>query len=94
MKFVHDQHILRKSFKIGQKVLLYYSRLHLFLEKLQSRWFGTFIVREILPHGAIKILNPRNRNVLKVNGHRLKSYLELEQGEVENVNLCDPPYFE
>ena len=37
MKRVHDQSILRRSFEPGQKVLLYNSRLHLFLGKLKSR---------------------------------------------------------
>ena len=44
MKRVHDKNILRKSFEPGQKVLLYNSRLHLFLGKLRSRWTGPFIV--------------------------------------------------
>ena len=94
MKSMHDQHILHKSFKVGQKVLLYNSRLHLFLGKLQSRWSGPFIVQDISPHGAIKIQNSRNNNVFKVNGHRLKPYLELEQVEVEYVDLHDLPLFE
>ena len=68
MKYVHDQHILRKSFKVGQKVLLYNSRLYLFPRKLQSNWFGPFIVREISLHGAIEIHNPRNGNIFKFNG--------------------------
>lgn len=38
MKKIHDQHILRKSFEVGQKVLLYNSRLHLFPGKLKSQW--------------------------------------------------------
>ncbi|XP_057491358.1 uncharacterized protein LOC130777082 [Actinidia eriantha] len=94
MKFVHDQYVLRKSFNVRQKVLLYNSRLHLFLEKLQSRWFGPFIVRHISSYGAIKIPNPRNENVFKVNGHRLKSHLEFEMKEVEFVDLHDPPSFD
>ena len=44
MKSVYDQHILHKSFEVGQKVILYNSRLHLFPEKIQSRWSIPFIV--------------------------------------------------
>ena len=36
-KVFHDKHIIRKSFTVGQKVLLYNSRLHLYPEKLRSR---------------------------------------------------------
>ena len=94
MKFVYDQYILRKSFKVGQKVLLYNSRLHLFSGKLKRRWSGPFVVRHISSHGAIKIQIPKNGNIFKVNGHRLKPYLELAKEEVEYVDLCDPPLFE
>ena len=34
----HDKHITRKEFEVGQQVLLFNSRLKLFLGKLKSRW--------------------------------------------------------
>ena len=40
----HDQRILRKEFKAGDKVLLFNSRLWLFLGKLKSKWNGPFTV--------------------------------------------------
>ena len=92
MKRVHDKNILRKSFEPGQKVLLYNSRLHLFPGKLRSRWTGPFIVRTVYPHGAIEIENPKNGDLFKVNGQRLKPFLELEPPEVEEVLLDDPVY--
>ena len=69
MNSVDEQHILHKSFKVGQKVLLYNSRLYLVFNKLQSRWSGPFIVRDVSPHGVVEIQNPRNDNTFKVNGH-------------------------
>ena len=51
-------------------------------------------MRHILSHGAIEIQNPINENIFKVNGHRLKPYLELETEEIEYVDLRDPPSFE
>ncbi|KAK4381837.1 Retrovirus-related Pol polyprotein from transposon.6 [Sesamum angolense] len=41
-KAFHDSFILRKQFDIGQKVLLYNSRLKLMPGKLRSRWIGPF----------------------------------------------------
>ncbi|XP_027088511.1 uncharacterized protein [Coffea arabica] len=35
-KIFHDQQVSRKSFVVGQKVLLYYSRLKLFPVEIQS----------------------------------------------------------
>ena len=54
-KTLHDKMISRKEFKVGQKVLLYHSRLRLFPSKLRSRWIGPFIVTNIFPHGVVEI---------------------------------------
>ena len=92
MKKNHDQTILRKSFEPGMKVLLYNSRLHLFPGKLRSRWTGPFIVRTVYFHGAVEIENPKNGDVFKVNGQRLKPFLELKGEDVEETLLQDPVY--
>ena len=76
VKVFHDKFIMRKSFVQGQKVLLYNSRLHLFPRKLKSRWTGPFVVKTKFPHGAIEICYPKNGNEFKVNGQRLKPFLE------------------
>ena len=90
MKKTHDQNILRRSFEVGQKVLLYNSRLHLFPGKLKSRWTGPFKVRTVATHGTIKIEDLRNGSTLKVNGQRLKPFLELVILEIEELPLEDP----
>ena len=50
---------------IGQKVLLYNSRLHLIPGKLRSRWSCPFIVKHVYLYGAFDIENPKNGNVFK-----------------------------
>ena len=40
----HDQKILRMEFKVGDQVLLFNSRLKLFLGKLKSKWSGPYTV--------------------------------------------------
>ena len=82
---LHDKKIRRKTFNVGQKVLLYDSRLHLFPGKLRSRWSGPFIVKHVYPYGVCDIENPKNGNVFKVNGHRLKV-------ENDSIELGDPVY--
>ena len=44
-KAFHDRKMLRKSFNLGQKVLLYNYRLHLFPGKLRFRWSGPYVVK-------------------------------------------------
>ncbi|KAM1439543.1 hypothetical protein TB2_012665 [Malus domestica] len=75
-KAFHDSQILRKEFQPGQKVLLFSSRLKLFPGKLKSRWTGPYVVTKIFPHGAVEISNEAQGNTFKVNGHRLKPYVE------------------
>ncbi|XP_050229333.1 uncharacterized protein LOC126678479 [Mercurialis annua] len=78
----HDKHIIRKEFKSGQKVLLFNSRFKFFPGKLKSRWSGPFIVTRVFPHGAIEIEGKDNQ-LIKVNGQRLKPY--LESGQIEKA---------
>lgn len=44
-KRFHHRHIRRKEFHVGDKVLLFNSRLKLFHKKLRSRWFGPFVIK-------------------------------------------------
>jgi hypothetical protein len=89
MKKTHDQNILRRSFEVGHKVLLYNSCLHLFPRKLKSRWTGPLRVRAISTHGAIEIEDLKIENTQKVNGQRLKPFLELEILEIKELPLED-----
>ena len=81
-KAFHDSMIREKYFAVGQKVLLYHSRLKLFPGKLRSRWIGPFVVTNVFPHGAVQIKGGQSGNEFKVNGHRLKPYYEVyDHGE-------------
>jgi hypothetical protein len=43
-------------------------------------------------HRAIEIEDPKNGNIFKVNGQRVKPFLELRSLEVEATLLEDPIY--
>ena len=92
VKAFHDKNILRKTFVAGQKVLLYNSHLHLFPGKLRSRWGGPYIVQNVYPHGAIEIVDPANGKIFKVNGQRLKPFLQNLAIEEVEEELIDPVY--
>ena len=90
--FFHNKRIFQKTFKIGQKVLLYNFHLHLYLGKLKSKCSGPFVVKNVYWYGAIEIENPKNGVTFKVNGQRLKPYLEHHPREEDTeINLGDPP---
>lgn len=44
----HDKNMVQKELKEGSSVLLYNSRIHLFSEKLKSRWLGLFTVCKVV----------------------------------------------
>ena len=76
MKRWHDQLISNKEFQKGQKVLLYDSRLHIFPRKLKSRWIGPVIIHQVHVNGVVELLNSNSTDTFKVNGHRLKPFIE------------------
>ena len=89
----HDKMITRKEFKVGEKVLLYQSRLRLFPDKLRSRWIGPFEVTKVYPHGAVEIRSFDTNKEFKVNGQRLKPYYEgFKVENVESIELHEPVY--
>ncbi|CAN6554089.1 unnamed protein product [Malus baccata var. baccata] len=87
-KAFHDNMIRGKSFSIGQKVLLFNSRLRLFPGKLRSKWIGPFVITNISSYGAIQIQSLKTGHEFQVNGHRLKPYYEnfVEQ-TVDDISL-------
>ncbi|XP_050133072.1 uncharacterized protein LOC126609111 [Malus sylvestris] len=90
-KAFHDSQFLRKEFQPGKKVLLFSSRLKLFPGKLKSRWIGTYLVSKVFSHGAVEITNEDQGNTFKVNGHRLKPYVESPFDTAdESLTLKEP----
>ena len=91
MKAAHDKQILRKHFEPNQRVYLYDSRLHLHPGKLRSRWTGPFMVKQVFPNGSIEIEDPKDGRVFRVNGQRLKHYVERVEVP-EEISLVAPVY--
>ena len=94
LKLFHDKTIVRKTFEPHQKVLLYSSRLHIFLGQLRSRWTGPVIVKVVYPYGVVEIENPENGKIFKVNGQRLKPFLENFDRQESSEELVDPLYWD
>ena len=87
MKVYHNKKLQREEFQPGQQVLLFNSRLRLFPGKLKSKWSGPFIIKEVRPHGAVELVDPREENFEKkwiVNGQRLKVY---NCGQLERLKI-------
>jgi hypothetical protein len=84
-----------KVFNPGDKVLLFNSRVKLFGHgKLRSKWLGSYLIVDTSPHGAITIQDD-DGNTFKVNGHRLKLFLDHNKAldeEIDVINIVDHDY--
>jgi len=90
VKAYHDKKLLEREFHPGQLVLLFNSRLRLFLRKLKSRWSGPFVVKQVKPHGVVEIEDAKSKRSWLVNGQRLKHYKGGEvQGFIVVITLSD-----
>ncbi|GJU87863.1 reverse transcriptase domain-containing protein [Tanacetum coccineum] len=72
-KRIHDSKIKNRVFNVGDRVLLFNSRLKIFSVKLKPRWSGPFTIAHVYPYGTVELSQTDGLN-FKVNGHRLKHY--------------------
>ncbi|XP_022019160.1 uncharacterized protein LOC110919190 [Helianthus annuus] len=93
-KALHDRKLRKlKEFRVGDKVLLFNSRLKLITGKLKSRWSGPYVVKEVFPYRTVELFDEVDGGSWKLNIHRLKHYLggPIETTEEEEIPLADPP---
>nr|GEZ43218.1 reverse transcriptase domain-containing protein [Tanacetum cinerariifolium] len=72
-KRIHDSKIKSRVFNIGDRVLLFNSRLKIFLGKIKTRRSGAFTIAKVFPYGTVELSQADGPN-FKVNGHRIKHY--------------------
>nr|GFD26080.1 reverse transcriptase domain-containing protein [Tanacetum cinerariifolium] len=75
-----------RVFNIGDKILLFNSRLKIFSDKLKSRWSGPFTISHVYPYGTVEFALPDGPN-FNVNGHRLKHYFREDVPKLVVPNL-------
>nr|GEX97376.1 reverse transcriptase domain-containing protein [Tanacetum cinerariifolium] len=72
-KKLHDPKIKNRIFNVGDRVLLFNSRLKIFSRKLKTRWLGPFTITKVFPYRTVELSQPDGPN-FKVNGHPVKHY--------------------
>nr|GEX06116.1 reverse transcriptase domain-containing protein [Tanacetum cinerariifolium] len=77
--------IKNRVFNVGDRVLLFNSRLKIFSGKLKTRWSGPFTITKVFPYGTVELSQANGPN-FKVNGHRFKHYFE---GDVPQLDCPD-----
>ncbi|XP_049381223.1 uncharacterized protein LOC125845731 [Solanum stenotomum] len=86
IKLYHDNHIEKRTFRHGDLVLLFNSRLCLFPRKFRSKWSGQFKVTQVFQSGDIELKNDKGLR-FKANGQCIKAYLGVPE-EVKIVEEC------
>nr|GEW71931.1 reverse transcriptase domain-containing protein [Tanacetum cinerariifolium] len=81
-KRIHDSKIKNRVFNIGDRVLLFNSRLKIFSGKLKTRWSGPFTIAKVFRYGTVE-LSQANRPNFKVNGHRVKHYFGGDEPQLD-----------
>nr|GEY23391.1 reverse transcriptase domain-containing protein [Tanacetum cinerariifolium] len=72
-KKIHDSKIKNHIFNVGDRVLLFNSRLKIFSKKLKTPWSGPFTIIKVFPYGTVELSQLDGPN-FKVNGHPVKHY--------------------
>ncbi|GJR54095.1 hypothetical protein Tco_1404616 [Tanacetum coccineum] len=83
----NDEDFNHRIFNVGDRVLLFNSRLKIFSRKLKTRWSVPFTITKVFPYRTIDLSQPDGPN-FKVNGHRVKHYFEgdLPPKEVQDLH--------
>ncbi|GKD83261.1 reverse transcriptase domain-containing protein, partial [Tanacetum coccineum] len=61
-KKIHDSKIKNRFFNVGDRDLLFNSRLKIFSGKLKTRWTGPFTVAQVFPYGTIELFQTDKPN--------------------------------
>ncbi|GKB04982.1 reverse transcriptase domain-containing protein [Tanacetum coccineum] len=87
----HDKRIKAPTkYEKGNKVLLFNSRLRLFLGKLKSRWYGPFATSKDMKNGAIKLYD-EDGNEITVKKQCVKPYKKdaFNVDKDDDITLAD-----
>nr|GEU38630.1 reverse transcriptase domain-containing protein [Tanacetum cinerariifolium] len=86
---LHDSKIKNRIFNVGDQVLLFNSRLKIFLGKLKTSWLGPFTITQVFLYGTIELSQPNGPN-FKVNGHRVKHYFggDIPSNVVSDLHIA------
>nr|GFA98971.1 reverse transcriptase domain-containing protein [Tanacetum cinerariifolium] len=67
-KTIYDSKIKNRVFNVGDRILLFNSRMKKNSGKLKTRWSGPFTIAKVFPYGTLELSQADGPN-FKVNGH-------------------------
>nr|GEX59111.1 reverse transcriptase domain-containing protein [Tanacetum cinerariifolium] len=91
MKRIHDSKNKNRVFNVGDRVILFNSRLKIFSGKLKTCWSGPFTIVKVFLYGTVELSQANGPN-FKVNGHRVKHYFGGDVPQLVVSNLQTFPW--
>nr|GFB07509.1 reverse transcriptase domain-containing protein [Tanacetum cinerariifolium] len=85
-KRIHDSKIKNHVFNVGDRVLLFNSRLKIFSGKLKTRWSGPFTIAKVFPYGTVELSLANGPN-FDMNSHRVKHYFRGDAPQLVVLDL-------
>ncbi|GKC47853.1 hypothetical protein Tco_1065575 [Tanacetum coccineum] len=89
-KRIHDSKIKNRVFNVGDRVLLFNSRLKIFSGKLKTRWTGPFTVTQVFPYGTVELSQTDGPNFKDCEASRARGFvlrsLELQHPQLHYGN--------
>ncbi|GJW07414.1 hypothetical protein Tco_1569837 [Tanacetum coccineum] len=79
-KKIRDSKIKNRVFNVGDRVLLFNSRLKIFSGKLKTRWTGPFTVTHVFLYGTVELSS--------TNGPNFKDYPDYEDSRARGFVQC------
>nr|GEX24474.1 hypothetical protein [Tanacetum cinerariifolium] len=86
-KRLHDSKIKDRVFNVGDRVLLFNSRLKIFSGKLKTRWSGPFTITPSVPLWHCRVIANRRS---KLQGEWSQTEIILWRGHTKDGNLGSP----
>ncbi|GKE60009.1 reverse transcriptase domain-containing protein [Tanacetum coccineum] len=78
-KKIHDSKVKNCVFNVGDRVLLFNSRLKIFLDKLKTRWTEPFTVDQVFPYGTVELS--------QIDGPNFKDCSDFEASHARGFDL-------
>ncbi|GJS97826.1 reverse transcriptase domain-containing protein [Tanacetum coccineum] len=74
-KKIHDSKIKNRVFNVGDRVLLFNSRLKIFSGKLKTYWTGPFTVAQVFPYGTVELSQTDGPNFKDFKASRTRGFV-------------------
>ncbi|GJV72369.1 hypothetical protein Tco_1492364 [Tanacetum coccineum] len=93
-KKIHDSKIKNRVFNVGDRVLLFNSRLKIFSGKLKTRWTRPFTISQVFPYVTVELSQtdrPNFKDCLDFEDSRARAMLAIPNTSIGGWDVAHDP---